>query len=95
MVYIGLRREITVAGWMLAPHALDVKHTCDPQGLQEVMQRSLKDTEDAITNFRQGRIVPQPADEAKCDYCQVKNACRYEVAAMQRLTTISVGAASE
>jgi hypothetical protein len=39
--------------------------------------------------LREGRIVPQPADETKCDYCSVAHACRYEVAAMQRLTTIT------
>ena len=92
MVYLGLRREITFAGWMLAPHYPDIKQTCDPAVLEQVMETARQDAQQAIAAIRDGRIAPKPADEAKCDYCSVANACRYEVAAMEKLTTITVGA---
>ena len=88
MVYLGLRRDITFAGWMLAPHQPLVEQTCDAEVLQHVMDNARADSEYAVASIREGRIAPQPADEMKCDYCSVANACRYEVAAMQRLTTI-------
>jgi ATP-dependent helicase/DNAse subunit B len=92
MVYIGLRREVTFAGWMLAPHYPEVKQACDPGTLQQVMHKARQDSEQAIASIREGRIAPLPADETRCDYCSVAHACRYEVAAMQKLTTLTVGA---
>jgi hypothetical protein len=59
------------------------------------MQTARENSERAIAGIRQGRIVPEPADEDKCQYCSVANACRYEVAAIHKLTTIAAGATSE
>jgi ATP-dependent helicase/DNAse subunit B len=95
MVYLGLRREITFAGWMLQPYHPRVEQACDAEVLKQVMQKAREDSEHAITGIREGRIAPQPADETKCDYCSVANACRYEVAAVHRLTTITTGAAAD
>lgn len=95
MVYIGLRREVTFAGWMLPPHYPEIKQACGPEELQQVMDKAQADSELAIAAIREGRIAPGPADETKCEYCPVAHACRYEVAAMQRLTTIRVLEAAE
>ena len=80
---------------MLSPSYPEVKQTCDPDVLKAIMQRAQEDSKEAIMSLRDGRIEPKPADEVKCEYCSFAHACRYEVAAMQRLTTISVGAAGE
>ena len=73
MVYCGIKREIHLAGWN------------QPDELIAVMDQAREDTERAIAGIRQGIIAPQPADEAKCDFCEIANACRYEVAAMEQI----------
>jgi hypothetical protein len=35
---------------------------------------------DAVASLRSGVIHPLPADPAKCRYCDVRDACRFEVA---------------
>ena len=48
-----------------------------------MIQRRLEDTLVAIAGFAMD-IGPKPADETKCDYCELANSCRYEVAAMEQ-----------
>jgi CRISPR/Cas system-associated exonuclease Cas4 (RecB family) len=56
----------------------------EPEQLQTVIEQAREDTLVAISGIREGSIQPRPADEAKCDYCDFMNACRYEVAAMEQ-----------
>lgn len=85
MVYCGIKREVTFAGWMLPSHYPEVKQACDPEELEAVRQQARADSLTAITGVRQGRIGPEPADEMKCGYCDFAHACRYEVAAMEQV----------
>ncbi|HYI96209.1 MAG TPA: PD-(D/E)XK nuclease family protein [Bryobacteraceae bacterium] len=84
MVYCGLKRDVTFAGWMLAPHYPEIRQSCDPETLTSVMNQSRENALDAIAGMRDGRIEPKPADETRCKFCDIADACRYEVAAMEQ-----------
>ncbi len=84
MVYCGFKRDVTFAGWMLAPHYPEIRQSCDPDTLQSVMSQSKENALNAIASMRDGCIEPKPADEARCDFCDFADACRYEVAAMEQ-----------
>jgi RecB family exonuclease len=84
MVYCGMKRDVTFAGWMSTPHYPEIKQACQPDRLQEIMQRAREDSLNAIAGIRGGRIEPKPADEIRCDFCAFKHSCRYEVEAMEQ-----------
>jgi ATP-dependent helicase/DNAse subunit B len=84
MVYCGIKRDVTFAGWMLAPHYPEIRQACEPETLQSVMDQARENTVSAIAGMREGRIEPKPADETRCDFCDFADACRYEVAAMEQ-----------
>jgi hypothetical protein len=85
MVYCGLKRDVTFAGWMLSPHYPDIRQACGSDELKEVMAQAREDSLAAIAGIREGSIAPKPADELRCDFCDFANSCRYEVAAMEQV----------
>ena len=70
MFYCGIKREVHFAGWMTSSRYPDIKQAVEPEHLQAVMQQAREDTLAAIAGIREGNIVPKPADELKCDYCE-------------------------
>jgi ATP-dependent helicase/DNAse subunit B len=84
MFYCGMKRDIHFAGWMTSSRYPDIKQAVETEQLQAVMQQAREDTLAAIEGIRGGNIAPQPADEMKCQYCDLANSCRYEVAAMEQ-----------
>jgi ATP-dependent helicase/DNAse subunit B len=87
MVYCGLRREISFAGWMLSPHHPGVDQACGREDLDEMVRVARETTIEAVESIRAGAIAPKPADEMKCGYCAAQHTCRYEVAVMRREST--------
>jgi ATP-dependent helicase/DNAse subunit B len=84
MFYCGIKRDVHFAGWMTSSRHPEIKQAVDPEQLQSVIQQAREDTLVAIAGIRDGNIGPKPADETKCDYCELANSCRYEVAAMEQ-----------
>ena len=54
-----------------SPHYPEIKQACEPEQLHSVMQQARADSLTAIAEIREGRIEPKPADEMKCDFCDL------------------------
>jgi ATP-dependent helicase/DNAse subunit B len=84
MLYCGLRKNVTWSGWhALAPGDaarvhLDGVERVRPEDLRDVMNRSEAFAIDAVEAILAGRIAPDPADRAKCEWCDYRDICRIE-----------------
>lgn len=89
VLYISLKGpKITYQGWGVPPPGAAFKaelETMAPDWVSSAVAR----TRSAVASFRSGVIHPHPADPTKCRNCNVRDACRYEVAE----ETLSIGLA--
>jgi ATP-dependent helicase/DNAse subunit B len=79
VLYISLKGpKISYFGWGTPPPEADLKPLAamTPDWISGAVAR----TRDAVASFRSGVIHPLPADPAKCYRCNVRDACRFEVA---------------
>ncbi len=79
VLYVSLKGpKISYFGWGTPPPGADLKPLAaiTPDWISGAVAR----TRDAVASFRSGVIHPLPADPAKCRYCDVRDACRFEVA---------------
>lgn len=83
MLYCGLRKEVVWDGWHLAIAGLE--GIGESRGTLEDLTRAAAETAvevfDAITS---GRVAPEPADRAKCLWCDFQDICRVESVAQAR-----------
>ncbi len=83
MFYCGLRKDVVWDGWHLPIAGLeDVGESRGTlKDLAEAAATTATEVFDAIAS---GRIAPEPADEAKCGWCDFRDICRVESAARAR-----------
>jgi ATP-dependent helicase/nuclease subunit B len=79
VLYVSLKGpKISYFGWGTPPPGAELKPLAamTPDWVGSAVAR----TRDAVASFRSGVIHPNPADPAKCYRCNVRDACRFEVA---------------
>lgn len=79
MVYCGFKREVSVAGWVLTPLYPHLGSACSSSHIEDVMQKSREVSLQAVSDIRDGRIAPHPADTTRCDFCAFSAMCRVEI----------------
>jgi ATP-dependent helicase/DNAse subunit B len=72
MVFVGLKNERKLVGWGTLP-GYDL-HPMTP----EWMEKGISTVERLAAEIWQGTVQPKPSNARHCDYCDARDACRYE-----------------
>jgi hypothetical protein len=82
MLYCGLRGQVSWAGWHLPMFGWqDIGDNCDAVHLTEIADKAKEITIQVADRIAIGEIAPQPADDAKCVWCESRDCCRVEFSA--------------
>jgi hypothetical protein len=83
MLYCGLRNEVTWDGWHVPLAGLEsIGESTTPARLRELMDEAARRAVDVHEAITSGRIAVQPADRDKCNWCDFRDICRVETAAL-------------
>lgn len=82
MIYCGFKRSVGVGGWVIAGIYTELHLDCTPETLKAIAGQAKETTLMALSEIRDGRIAPKPADADKCDRCDFLHVCRVETAAV-------------
>jgi len=80
--YVGLRTGMVYAGWSESPLLDSV--AMPERWLERTRERALT----IVEEIRAGRVSVQPADPAKCRWCDAKDVCRVEQAGAEELVQV-------
>ena len=81
MLFCGLRRQVTWKGWHTPVAGLEqAGEIVSESRLRELMAAAAEKSADTFDAISSGRIAPQPADRKKCDWCDYRDICRFEIA---------------
>jgi ATP-dependent helicase/DNAse subunit B len=79
MLYCGLKQGVTWNGWHVPIAGLErIGEARTPEGLQEFMEDTARRVREAQASILSGRVEAQPADTAKCLWCDFRDVCRVE-----------------
>ena len=77
MLYCGLKKEVSWGGWHVSVPGLErVGESRTPEALRELMDDASRRAVAAHEAITSGRVSAQPADTAKCRWCDYRDACR-------------------
>ena len=80
VLYGAVRNDVAWKGWR------------EPEAIEEIVEIAVAKTLEAAGGIRAGRIRPEPADVTKCAYCDYRDICRVETAAVAAVRTGGAGA---
>ncbi len=81
MLFCGLRRQVSWEGWHTPVAGLEqAGETVSESRLRELMAVAAEKSAATFDAISSGRIAPQPADRDKCDWCEYRDICRFEIA---------------
>lgn len=81
MLYGALRKEGSWDGWHLPDPALNgIGEACTPERLRALADQAVEAAKRVAAGLAEGRVMPAPADPAKCAYCDFRDICRLESA---------------
>jgi ATP-dependent helicase/DNAse subunit B len=84
MLFCGLKKEITWAGWHTnIPGLQQIGTAVTPQFLQDIAKSALDAAEVAHQAIVSGRVSPAPSDPDTCRWCDYRDVCRVESIAVQ------------
>jgi ATP-dependent helicase/DNAse subunit B len=90
MLYCGLKKDVSWGGWHVSLPGLErVGESRTPEALRELMNDASRRAVDAHAAITSGLVSAQPADTAKCRWCDYRDACRIETIA--RETAVGAG----
>jgi len=82
MLYCGLRKEVVWDGWHMPISGLEgIGESCTPARLKELTDGAVARAVASFESITSGRTAPEPADTAKCQWCDFQDICRVETAA--------------
>ena len=85
MLYCGLRGEVAWDGWHIAIAGLEAAGESTTKArLEELISSAEATAMETFESITSGRIAPQPADPKKCAWCDYRDICRVETAAIAR-----------
>jgi len=85
MLYCGLRKEVAWDGWHLPVAGLEhVGESMTRSALREMMDAAARTATEAFAAIASGRIAAEPKDRDKCKWCDFRDICRVEAAAIVR-----------
>ena len=77
MLFCGLKKEVTWAGWHTGLDQLSRLGTAvTPTMLAEQIQTATEKTFWVREQIAKGRIAPEPSDRSKCKWCDFRDICR-------------------
>jgi ATP-dependent helicase/DNAse subunit B len=86
MLYCGVKSGITWVGCHLEdPDLREINETVTPDELRRRMEIAAETAARAQQTILLGRILPQPADVAKCAWCEARDICRVSAAAPEQV----------
>jgi hypothetical protein len=84
MLYCGLRKEVVWGGWHAAIRGLErIGESSTQARLRELMDAASAKAVETFDTIASGTIAPQPADPDKCKWCDFRDICRVETAAVR------------
>jgi ATP-dependent helicase/DNAse subunit B len=79
MLYCGLKKGVHWGGWHLSIPALTrIGEARNAEGLRELVDGAERTMREAYSTIVSGRVAAQPADKAKCSWCEYRDVCRVE-----------------
>jgi ATP-dependent helicase/DNAse subunit B len=85
MLYCGLKKEVVWDGWHAAIAGLEgIGETSTRARLDELMKDAASKAMETFEAIAGGVIAPRPADPDKCRWCDYRDVCRIESAAVER-----------
>jgi ATP-dependent helicase/DNAse subunit B len=80
-LYCGVKNGVNWAGWHLSHAGLaEIGEAVDLVTLREKMTTAAELADRAYQGILSGRILPLPADDSKCAWCDFRDSCRIEIA---------------
>ncbi len=86
MLYCGLRKDVVWDGWHAGIPGLGrIGESRTQEGLQELIDAAVATASRVLEAIASGEIAARPADEKKCVWCDFRDMCRVESAALKKL----------
>lgn len=86
MLYCGLRKDVVWGGWHAPIEGLErVGESRTPAALNELIEAAIAKASDVFESIASGEIVARPADTDKCVWCDFRDICRVETAALVKI----------
>jgi hypothetical protein len=86
MLYCGLRKDVVWGGWHVPIEGLErVGESRTPAALHELIEAAVVKASNVFESIASGEIVPRPADTDKCVWCDFRDICRVETAALVKI----------
>jgi hypothetical protein len=87
MLFCGLKKDVTWDGWHVSVPGLELGESCTRDRLRELMDDAESAAIRAHEGIGSGDIAVRPNDARKCQWCDFRDICRKESAALVQVAT--------